>query len=256
MFLSDWPDLLRFRSLLRNLIAKDLKVKYRGSYLGLMWSLLNPLTLILVYSIVLQYVFRAPIENLPLLVITGVIPWIFFSTTTISSTDSIITNAGLVKRISFPREILPLSTVFFNLIQHLLALAVFFPAILYFKRSLPWTITLLPLVLALLVLFVLGVALLLSAVTTFYKDVRYLTEVSMMVVFWCTPVVYEHNRLPEWFLWLNPLGSFFASYQNIVYFERVPQVDHIIGMVGWAVGLFLIGNLTFRRTQRRFAEEL
>lgn len=251
--------LARYRELLFRLISKDLKVKYRGSYLGYLWSLLNPLSLILVYSIVLRFIMRTPIENYPLMVITGVIPWVFFSGTLIASTDSVVKNDNLVKKIYFPREILPISTVLFNLIQFALALVVFLPAIVFFLGGLPPTLALLPGIVLLHTLFTLGLALFVSAITTFYKDVRYLTEVCMMVVFWATPIVYPQSLIPASFApfyRLNPLASFFFSYQDVVYNQKVPGLDHIAEMVFWTALSLLVGLLVFRRLSHRFAEEL
>ena len=130
------------------------------------------------------------------------------------------------------------------------------PAVLYYKGSLPVTLLLYPIAIALLAAFLLGAALFLSAITTFFKDVRYLTEVSMLVVFWATPIVYPYSVLPDWLLWANPLGSFFSALQEVVYFERAFTLAQILGMGGWALASLTVGAITFRKTNGRFAEEL
>ena len=252
-------EILRYRELLRGLIAKDLKVKYRGSYLGFFWSLLNPLSLIVVYSVVLRYIMDVR-EIQPLMVITGIIPWVFFANTITGSTESIISNGNLVKKIFFPREILPLSTVSFHFIQFLLACLVFLPAVVFFQGRLPATLIFFPLIVLLHWLFTLGAALFLSAVTTFYKDVRYLTEVAMMMVFWATPVLYHYRMVAEKglipYFRLNPLSAFFFSYQNVAYFGTPPLLEHWLAMIAWTAVALLVGLTVFRRTQRHFAEEL
>ncbi len=258
-WIAEAKALFGYRELVRCLIAKDLKVKYRGSYLGFLWSLLHPLSLILVYSLVLKYVMDARgIE--PLLVITGVIPWVFFANTLTGSTESILSNSNLVKKINFPREILPISTVLFHFAQFLLALLVFIPAVIVLKGGVPATLFFFPVVAALHWLFTLGAALLLSAVTTFYKDVRYLTEVSMMLVFWITPVLYHYGIVAEKGLLslfrLNPLSPFFFSYQNAVFFERPPLLEHWLTMLAWTGLSLVLGVAIFRRTRDSFAEEL
>ncbi|MEE8583446.1 MAG: ABC transporter permease [Acidobacteriota bacterium] len=257
---QEWRHLLRYRELLRSLIAKDLKVKYRGSYLGFLWSLLNPLALIVVYSLVLKVIMGVR-EIEPLMVIAGIIPWVFFANTITNSTESIISNANLVKQIFFPREILPLSTVLFHFIQFLLAFAVFLPAVMFFKGGrLPWTLAYYPLILVLHWTFTAGAALFLSAATTFYKDIRYLTEVAIMMVFWATPILYTYPMVASkdlaWLFWFNPLSPFFFSYQNVVHFEQPPRPEHLIAMLFWSILMLVLGTAVFRKTRDRFAEEL
>ncbi|HSR69132.1 MAG TPA: ABC transporter permease [Acidobacteriota bacterium] len=258
-WIADTLVLFRYRELLQRLIAKDLKVKYRGSYLGFLWSLLNPLSLVVVYSLVLRYVMGVR-EISPLLVVTGIIPWVFFANTVNSSTESIISNANLVKKIFFPREILPVSTVAFNFIQFIMAVVVFIPAVYVLRGDLPWTLVFYPMIVALQWIFVLGAALFLSAVTTFYKDVRYLTEVTMMIVFWITPVLYHYQMVADKglavYFWINPLSSYFFAYQSSVYFAEIPRWEHWLAMGGWSLAALVVGIYTFRRTRAKFVEEL
>lgn len=258
--IQEWRDLLGYRELLRSLIAKDLKVKYRGSYLGFFWSLLNPLSLIVVYSLVLRVIMNVR-EIEPLLVIAGVIPWVFFANTVTNSTESIIGNANLIKKIFFPREILPLSTVLFHFIQFLLAFVVFLPAVAFFKGGrLPWTLAFYPLILILNWIFTAGAALFLSAATTYYKDIRYLTEVAIMMVFWATPILYSYPMVASkdlaWLFWFNPLSAFFFSYQNVVYFEQPPLAAHVAAMFLWSAFMLALGVAVFRKCRDGFAEEL
>ncbi|HSR53961.1 MAG TPA: ABC transporter permease [Acidobacteriota bacterium] len=258
-WIADTLVLFRYRELLQRLIAKDLKVKYRGSYLGFFWSLLNPLSLVVVYSVVLRYVMGVR-EISPLLVVTGIIPWVFFANTLNSSTESIIINSNLVKKIFFPREILPVSTVAFNFIQFCMAVVVFVPAVYVLRGDLPWTLVFYPLIVVLHWVFALGAAFLLSAVTTFYKDVRYLTEVAMMMVFWVTPVLYHYDMVAEKglavYFWLNPFSSYFFAYQSAVYFAEVPRAEHWLAMALWSTLVLLVGITVFRRSRSKFVEEL
>src|SRR5229473_7645826 len=126
------PTIWQYRELLRNLVLKDLRLKYRNSVLGFFWSLLTPLAMMGVYSIAFKYILRIQIENFTLFLFTGILPWTFFSATAVGATFTLVSNASLVKQIRFPLEILVLATVFFNLVQFLLALAVFFPVLVFF----------------------------------------------------------------------------------------------------------------------------
>lgn len=251
--------LWQYRELLKNLVIKDLKVKYRNSFLGFLWSLLNPLMMIVVYSVALKYILRVQIENFPLFLVVGILPWNLFSGTAIASTEAIIGNANLIKKISFPREILPVSTVLFHAAQFLLALLVFFPALVFLGA--PWTpaIAAYPLVLLLQLVFTLGAALFLSAITVSYRDVKYLTEVALMILFWMTPVIYHLEMVPErvrWLFELNPMTSYITAYHDMLYWGRWPSAQMLLLGGLWAVLALGVGSWVFRRRQLFFAEDL
>lgn len=253
------PSIFQYRDLLKNLVIKDLKVKYRNSILGFLWSLLNPLMTIIVYSVALKYILRVQIENFPLFLIVGILPWNLFSGTAIASTESIISNANLIKKIAFPREILPIATVLFHLAQFLLALLVFFPALIFLGA--PWTPAIIayPMVLLLQVVFTFGVALLLSTATVFYRDVKYLTEVALMILFWMTPVIYHLSMVPErvrWLFELNPMTAYITAYHDMLYWGRWPSAQMLLLGSLWAVLALGVGSWVFRRQQRFFAEDL
>jgi ABC-type polysaccharide/polyol phosphate export permease len=241
------------------LVLAELKVKYRGSVLGFLWSLLNPLALIVIYSIAFRYIIRIPIERFTVFLIAGLLPWSFFAGSAMASTVSLMINAGLLKKVHFPREILPASTVLFNLIQMLLALAVFLPSLVVLGRRVPWTLVYYPAVLGLQVLFVLGVALGLSALTVVFRDLRHLTEVGLTMLFWLTPVVYHVSMVPErlraLFL-LNPMAAYVSAYQEITYWGRPLSAGVFATMTGWALASLLVGWTIFRRRAPYLAEDL
>ncbi len=248
-----------YRELLKNLILKDLKIRYGGSFLGFAWSLVNPLAMIVVYTIAFKYIFRIGLGNYTVFLITGLLPWGFFSSSVSASTMAVISDANLVKKIRFPREILPLATVQFNLVQFLMALVIFFPALIFLQAELGWTLLAYPAVLALHVGFTLGVALLLSAVTVFYQDIKHLTEVGLMILFRVTPILYPISMVPErvrWLFKLNPLAVYIIAYQDIIYFGRWPTWDTWVLGTLWVAASVALGSWVFRRYDPRFAEEL
>ena len=253
------PRIWHYRELLKNLVTKDLKLKYSGSVLGLLWSLVNPLVMIVVYSIAFTYILQVRAEKFTLFLITGILPWTFFSSAVMASTVAVIANGNLVKKIHFPRELLPISTVLFNLAQFLLALLVFFPAMVFLGAQFTVALVAYPLVLLLQVAFTLGLAFVLSAVTVFYKDIKHLTEVGLMIVFWITPILYDLSLVPERerpFFKLNPLTAYTIAYQDIVYRGRWPVLETwVVGFV-WAAVVLALGWVVFRRYKPSFAEEL
>lgn len=251
--------LFQYRELLKNLVIKDLKVKYRNSFLGFLWSLLNPLLMIIVYSIALKYILRVQLDNFTLFLISGILPWNFFSAAIMASTEAVIGNANLLKKICFPREILPLATMLFHFVQLLLALVVFFPALPFLGAKLTSAVFAYPLVLLLHWTFAIGVALFLSAMTVFYRDVKYLTEVGLMMLFWMTPIIYNLSMVPEVaqpIFKLNPLTAYITAYQDILYWGRLPSVEMLAAGLVWAVGALALGSWVFARRKPFFAEEL
>jgi len=215
--------------------------------------------MILVYSIAFKYILRIQVENFTLFLFTGILPWTFFSATAIGSTFALVSNASLVKQIYFPLEILVLATVLFNLVQFLLALAIFFPVLVFLQAKLSWILLAYPAVLLLQVTFTAGVALLLSVATVFYQDVKHLTEVALMILFWITPVLYHLSMVPEpgqMVFKLNPLTSYITAYQDIVYWGRWPSAE------SWAMGslaavcMVALGGWVFRRCRRSLGEAL
>lgn len=252
-------DAFRYRELLVNLVATELKVKYRGSALGFLWSLLNPLALILIYSVAFQYLLRIQLEHFTVFLIAGLLPWGFFAGSATASTLSLMDNASLLKQVHFPREILPTATVVFNLIQMLLALVVFLPSVLVLRGFVPWTLVYYPAVLVLLLAFVVGVALALSSLTVVFRDLRHLTEVGLTLLFWLTPIIYHVSMVPAGWqaaLAVNPMTSYVSAFQEITYWGRPLPPSAFLVMSLWSGASLLIGWMVFRRRAPYVAEDL
>jgi ABC-type polysaccharide/polyol phosphate export permease len=254
-------ELFRYRALLWNLVLKDLRVKYRNSVLGVAWSLLNPLLLLGVYTFAFQVVLRIDSERYPYFLLTGLLPWTFFAGSLVASTHAITGNADLLRKVHFPREVLPIGAVLFAFAQLLLALAAFVPTVIVATgATLPWTVALvLPLLLLLHLLFTVGLALVLSAATVFFRDVRHLTEVALLLLFWTTPVVYPLAMVPavlQPLFQLNPLAAFVVAYQDVLYWGRLPGAGAAAAMVVATLTALAAGQAVFRRWSPWFAEEV
>lgn len=253
-------SIYHYRELIKNLVLKDLKLKYRDSVFGFLWSLANPLMLILVYSFVFRQVLRGGVERLPYFILVGILPWNFFAQSLVMSTGSIIDNSGLIRKVALPLEVFPLATVAFNLAQYFLALIVFFPmAIFFFDVSPSWLwLAFFPLLL-MHFLFTLGMSFALSTVTVFYRDVRHFTEIILMLLFWLTPIVYEVNSIPRELrsvVYLNPASYFIMPYQDVLYRGVMPPTHTILTAVVLTVGVLTAGYTLFSFLKFRFAEEV
>jgi lipopolysaccharide transport system permease protein len=253
-------ELIQYRSLVLNLVLKDLRLKYRESTLGVLWSLLHPLLLLSTYVLAFKIIMRVPIESYPSFLLAGLLPWTFFAGALQASTQSIIGNGHLIKRVRFPREVLPVSTVLFAFVQLLLALTVFWPASLILTRLPPTpSVLCLPLILVLHLCFTSGLALALSALTARFQDVIHLTEVGLLLLFWLTPVVYPLSMAPgalQQLLLLSPPAAFTVAYQEILVWGRLPSLRVLAVLAVATLASLLLGRLMFARRQVHFAEEI
>jgi homopolymeric O-antigen transport system permease protein len=253
-------SVFRYRELIRNLVFKDLKLKYRDSVLGFLWSLANPLLLILVYSFVFGHLFTGAPPNLVYFMMVGILPWNFFAQSLMMSTSSIIDNGNLIRKVALPMEVFPIATVLFNLAQYLLALIVFFPmALLFFRVSVGWSwIAFVP-VLVLQILFTVGMCFIFSTATVFYRDIRHFTEILLMLLFWLTPIIYDIRTVPESLrtvLYMNPLSYFVLAYQEVLYDNVFLSLDRLITLLILTVLSLVLGYSLFLFCKVRFAEEV
>ncbi len=253
-------QLFRYRELIKNLVLKDLKLKYRDSTLGFLWSLANPLLLILVYSFVFTRVLRVDIPNFPYFLLIGILPWTFFASSLTMSTGSVLDNGALIRKVWLPIEVFPIATVLFNLVQYLLALAVLLPvALLLFQVSLSWSVLAFVPVLILHVVFTLGLCFLFSSATVFYRDIKHFTEIFLMLLFWLTPIVYDVRILPESVrrtISMNPVSAFIAAYQDVFYRQGVPDLSTFVVLFFLSLLSLSLGYGVFAASRSRLAEEV
>jgi ABC-2 type transport system permease protein len=259
-FGETFTALFRYRELLKHLVLKDLKLKYRGSVFGFIWSLVNPLVMILVYSLVFTYILKVYSQGFVLHLLLGVLAWTFFANSAMMSTGAIVDSAGLLKSVAFPRAILPIATVLFNLAQYLLTIAVFLPVMLALAGVQPAAPMLLfPVFLILQVLFTVGVALLLATATAFFRDVRHLLEVGLMVLIWTTPILYPFKQVPvkaQIPILLSPMSSFVLAYQQMFYYRGWPDFSVWLVAATYAFGAFVVGTAVFLAFEQQFGEQV
>lgn len=256
-------SLFRYRELLKNLVLKDLKLKYRGSVLGFVWSLLNPLLMIGVYTVAFKLIMRSPIEGFVFYVMLGILAWTFFVNSLMMSTGAILDNGGLVKSIFFPRAILPVATVLFNFAQYLLTVLVFLPVMMMlFQRPLTPAVLAYPVFLALQLFFTIGLALLFATWTAFFRDVKHFLEIMLAALFWLTPIVYHPSQIDEGLrflrpiLQITPMAPYINAYHDIFFDGRWPAASVWILATGYAVVALAWGMAVMLKREDAFSEAL
>ena len=249
-----------YTELVRNLVLKDLKLKYRDSALGFLWSLANPLLLILVYSFVFTRMLRVDTPDFPYFLLVGILPWNFFAQSLMMSTGSVIDNANLIRKVWLPIEVFPIATVLFNLAQFLLALAVLLPlTLVLFHSSVSWSLLAFFPLLILHVLFTLGLCFCFATATVFFRDVKHFTEIFLMLLFWLTPIIYDVRGLPDGLrtvVFMNPVSFFITSYQDIFYRQSFPDPFKVAALCFISLLSLAVGYTVFRNFKVRFAEEV
>ena len=252
--------LVRYRELVRNLVFKDLKLKYRGSFFGFLWSLLNPLVVMTVYTVAFKYIMPVRSGGFVFLLLLGILAWSFFSASATMGAAAIVDNGGLLKTVHFPRAVLPIASVLFNLAQYLLTIAVFLPVLLVVYHRPPHAAMLLfPIFVLLQLAMTTGIALALAAGVTFFRDIRHFLEIALMVMFWTTPIIYDYQTIPAaWrrLILLSPMSPFVLAYQQIVYYGRVPDPAVCAVAAAYAAIAFVGGFALFTRLQHEFVEQI
>jgi ABC-type polysaccharide/polyol phosphate export permease len=263
-------ELFRYRDLIRNLVVSEVKTRYKNSVLGFVWSLLNPLAMMLVFSVVFGVLWpNQEVRNYPIFLLCGLLPWNFFSASVVSSLNSVLTNGNLVKKVYFPREVLPIAAVLAQLVNFLLALVVLFAALIIFRTNFsPWLWTL-PFIILIQTCFTLGIGLVLSTLQVFYRDTQLVMEVVMLAWFFLTPVLYRAAQLPEVYkvgeidlpvqrilYILNPMASLINVYRDLLYNGYRTDIDFFIRTTLTALVALAFGYWFFTRYSDRFGEEV
>lgn len=263
-------ELWQYRELVLNLVVRELKARYKNSVLGFVWSLLNPLAMMVVFTLVFTVMVPATnLKNFPIFFLCGFLPWQFFTTAITSGMHSLVFNSNLVKKVYFPREVLPIASVIANLVNFLLALVVLFGALLVTRTNLSPYLWLLPVVILIQTCFVLGVAFLLSTLNVFYRDTGMIMDVALQAWFFLTPIFYPIEVLPRSFqiagltldihrlmYILNPIASLIAAYRDLLYWGYRTNMDFFLRTAVSALIVLIFGYWFFLRYSRRFGEEL
>lgn len=252
-------EIFEYKELIKNLVVRDLKVRYKRSILGVFWALLEPLLLMMLFTVVFSLLLRIQVEKYPVFVLCGIVPWTLFSTSLSYSTGSIAENASLIKKIYFPREIIPLTVIISRLINFFLSLSLLFMFLIIFKIKFSFFLAYLPLIMAIQLIFILGLSLFLSSLNTFYHDVGFILQFILAGWFYITPIFYPITMVPERYLFLyllNPMATIVYSYQRVLFYGMPPDFSQLL--IAFIMSIFCIlgGAYVFRRLQVRFAEVL
>lgn len=253
-------ELYSYRTMIASLVKRDLRGRYKGSVLGFLWTFLNPLFQLIVYTVVFSFILPSGIEKYYLYLFVALVPWLFFSTALTGGSSCIIVQKDLIKKIYFPRLVLPVSFVISQFINMLLTFIVIFIVIMISGIGINFiALTYLPVIMLVEFILALGIVTLVSAITVYLKDLEYILGIISMAWMYMTPILYDITLIPEKFrslYMLNPMTPIIVAYRDILYYKKIPEIETLgLGII-LGIVVLVIGIFAFKKLNKRFAEEL
>ncbi|MHA7579440.1 ABC transporter permease [Paenibacillus vandeheii] len=248
-------NFIKYKDLFFELVKKDINLKYRNSYLGLLWSLLSPLLMMIVLTIVFSEIFENNIENFPVYVLTGRMLYSFFSESTNFAMNSIVNNNQLIRKVYLPKYFFPLSRVCSSFITALISLVPIIIVMLVTGMEFSYYNLLVCIPLLLLVFVCMGIGLILSTIFVFFRDMGHLYSVFLMVLMYMTPIFYPTSIIPEKYRWLieiNPLSPLLRMFRDLLMYGQMFTFGEFIVSFIYAGFYFILGVLVFYKNQDRF----
>lgn len=254
-----FKELYKYRELLNSNTKKEVRGKYKHSFLGVLWSFLNPLLQIMVYAIVFPLILRNEQPHYVVFLCCGIIPWNFFATSINRAASTMLENGNIIKKVYFPREILPISIVTSEAINFLISTLIILAFVLFDGIALTPYILFYPLILVVQYLLILAISFIVSSITVYIRDLQHLISVALQLFFYATPIVYAANTIPEKFAWvlnINPMTYVINGYRDIFLNQTAPNVKVLMLLLVALIVACAIGYMIFHKLQKGFAEEL
>ena len=259
-------EIYDYREMINSLVRKELRGRYKGSVLGFLWTFINPLLQLLVYTLVFSVIMRAGIDQYYIFLFVALVPWMFFSSALTGGASCVITSQDMVKKIYFPREVLPIAYVNSSFVNMLLTFIVVFAVLIVSGFGInPYAFLFMPIVMIVEYFLALGIALLASALSVYFRDLQYILGIVAMAWQFLTPVMYSQEMVEEQLvshpmllkIWnLNPTTPLINAYRDILYYKQAPQLSTLVSGTILGLTVCIVGYLVFRKLQKGFAEEL
>lgn len=255
-----FQELYNYRELLKTSVKKEIRGKYKASFLGVLWSFINPLLQVLVYAIVFPYMLRNTGDNYIIYLVTGIIPWTYFSNVVNECVTSVKTNAGIIKKVYFPREILPLASAISGLINFFISCIIILVFCSIWHAGFSWHLIYVPLFALMEGMFALGIGMALGAVSAYVQDLEYIVNFILMMAFYGTPIVYQLDMFSgssvlSQLIHLNPMTGIMAGYRDAFLYHTSPELSSILILLAVSLASLVIGWMIFRKLEKGFAEQ-
>ena len=257
--LTNLYKLYQYRYLLWMWIQRDIKIRYKQSLLGIAWAIIQPVSLMIIFSLIFSYFVRMPSDGLPYPIFSyiGILPWTLFANSISFGVPSLVTNMNLITKIYFPREILSITPVGSGLLDFGLGFLVFFLFMFFYRVPLHWTILWVPFLMVIQVILTLGITLFASALNIFYRDIRFVVPLILQIWFYASPIIYSTSSVPGWlqgYYPLNPMVGIIDSYRRTVLLGQPPSLTYLMISSVLSILLFLGAYGYFKVVEWKFAD--
>ena len=252
-------SLYNYRELFKSNIKKEIRGKYKGSFLGVLWSFANPLLSVLIYAIVFPLILKSSQDNYVTFLIVGMLPWTWFTTTINQGTFCILANAGIIKKVYFPREILPISIATSGMINFLISCLIIFVFLIIGGIGFSKYVLLLPFIILIQYILSLGIIFITSAIDVYIRDAEYIITFFVNMLFYATPILYSSDIIPEkmrWIVDINPMAIIINGYRDILFNKTLPNMLSLGILLLISVLLLFFGIKIFKKLEKGFAEEV
>lgn len=254
-----FKELYHYRELLKTSIQKEIRGRYKNSFFGVLWSFLNPLLQIAVYAIIFPLILKNDIDNYVVFLCAGLIPWTFFTTSITQAGSTFLANGNIVKKVYFPREILPIAVVTSTMVNFAISTIIILVLSLLYGMGISVYLLAYPIIMVIQFIFQLGLAFIVSSVTVYLRDIEHFIGIALQVLFYATPIVYAASSIPaeyQFIMKLNPMAYIIDAYRSIFYYHTAPDWAGLGIILLVALITLVIGYLIFKKLQKGFAEEL
>ena len=254
-----FQKIYNYRELLKTNVKKEIRGRYKNSILGVMWSFLNPLLQLAVYAVIFGALLAGGDNTYHIYICVALIPWTYFTTTITQAAFTVIGNGDIIKKVYFPREILPISVVTSGAVNFMISTVIILGFLFTAGLGITKYILLYPVILLIQYLLLIGIAFIVSSITVYFRDLEHIIGVVLMAAFYGTPIVYKLEQLPpnlQVVMKLNPMTHLINAYRDIFYYQQMPNIKVLGILLAIAIGLTVIGYFIFKKLQKGFAEEL
>ncbi len=254
-----FQNLYNYRELLKTSVKKEVRSKYKNSILGVLWSFLNPLLQIMVYAIIFSLILKNKQEHYAIFLCCGLIPWTFFSTSINKSAFTIIENGNIIKKVYFPREIIPISVVTAETINFLISTFIILGFVLFGGMGVSKYLVFYPVILIAQYLVILAISFVISSICVYLRDLQHFVGIILQLLFYAAPIVYSQDIIPQeyqWILKFNPMTYIINAYRDIFYYQKIIEIKPILVLTAIACLACIAGYMIFYKLQKGFAEQL
>lgn len=254
-----FQKIYQYRELLKTNVKKEIRGRYKNSILGVMWSFLNPLLQLAVYAVIFGALLAGGDPTYHIYICVALIPWTYFTTAITQSAFTIIGNGDIIKKVYFPREILPISVVTSGAVNFVISTIIILAFVLFAGLGITKYIVLYPVILLIQYVLLLGISFIVSSITVYFRDLEHIIGVVLMAAFYGTPIIYKLEQLPanlQIVMQLNPMTHLINAYRDIFYYQQMPNMKALGLLAIISIVLTIVGYFIFKKLQKGFAEEL